>query len=68
MELTVGIENIIITNIPTKKTIIKFIIEKLASIFKPKPSEIYLSTIGIKKKLNPYENMVIKTNKIANCK
>ena len=51
MELTVGIENIIITNIPTKKTIIKFRIEKLASIFKPKPSEIYLSTIGIKKNL-----------------
>ena len=68
MELTVGIEKIIITNIPTKKTIIKFRIEKLASIFKPKPSEIYLSTIGIKIKLNPYENTVIKTSKIANCK
>ena len=45
IELTVGIENIIITNNPTKKTIDKFDNEKEASIFNPNPS-IYLSQLA----------------------
>ena len=51
IELTVGIENIIITNNPTKKTIDKLINEKDALIFNPSPSDIYLSTTGTKKNL-----------------
>ena len=53
IELTVGIENIIITNNPTTKTINKFVKEKDALMFNPSPSDIYLSTIGTNRKLNP---------------
>ena len=53
IELTVGIENKIITNNPTKKILVKLIIENLASIFNPRPSDTNSSMIGISKKLNP---------------
>ena len=49
----VGIENKIITNNPTKKILVKLIIENLASIFNPRPSDTNSSMIGISKKLNP---------------
>ena len=52
IELTVGIENIIITNKPTKNILVKFIIENLAWIFNPSPSDTNSSINGMSKKLD----------------